>query len=191
LRESPPARSGVPWFPRIPARTEGCWAEPLSRKQNLAFFCPPPPNGFRISGWRRAVSRKNICVPVNFSSRPLEPEAFGEDGKVAGGCANRRAELWKNLKRALEAGRFQLLPDDNSLQADLVSVGYKHDSSGRILLESKNDMKKRGIPSPDLGDAVALIFGGTAGASVVSISHGYRSRGFHRRSCGSTGWIGT
>src|SRR5262249_52947545 len=55
-------------------------------------------------------------------------------------------------------------------------VGYKHDSSGRILLESKQDMKKRGVPSPDLGDAVALCFAGTAGSSVVSISGGSRYR---------------
>src|SRR5262245_45777261 len=132
----------------------------------------------------------NICIPVNFASKPLEPEAFGEDGKVAGGCANRRAELWKNLKRALEAGRFQL-PDDNSLQADLVSVGFKHDSSGRILLESKNDMKKRGIPSSDLGDAAALCFGGTGGAVVVPMSRGYGSSrgGYWPRSGGPTGWM--
>src|SRR5262245_11134173 len=134
----------------------------------------------------------NICVPVNFSSKPLEPEAFGEDGKVAGGCANRRAELWKNLKRALEAGRFQL-PDDNAIMADLVSVGFKHDSSGRILLESKNDMKKRGIPSPDLGDAVALCFSGTGGSVSVPMPRGYGSSrgGYYRRGGGSLGWLGT
>ena len=47
----------------------------------------------------------NIVTPVNFASKPMQPEAFDEHGKPAGGCANRRAELWKNLKKALEAGR--------------------------------------------------------------------------------------
>ena len=39
-----------------------------------------------------------------------------------------------------------------------MSVGYKYDSSGRLLLESKADMRKRGVPSPDEADAVALCF---------------------------------
>jgi hypothetical protein len=37
--------------------------------------------------------------------------------------------MWGNLKKALEDGRFSL-PDSNSLQADLVSVGYKYTSEG-------------------------------------------------------------
>jgi hypothetical protein len=53
----------------------------------------------------------------------------------AGGPANRRAELWLNLKKALEAGRFSL-PDRDSLQSDLVSVGYRFRSDGKLLLES-------------------------------------------------------
>ena len=130
----------------------------------------------------------NIVTPVNFASKPIAPEAFGEDGRVAGGCANRRAELWKNMKRAIEAGRFSL-PDDNSLQADLVSCGYKHDSSGRILLESKQDMKKRGVPSPDLGDAVALCFAGTAGSSVVLSISGGSSYRTHSRRGSNHGWL--
>jgi hypothetical protein len=65
--------------------------------------------------------------------------------------------MWGNLKKALEAGRFAL-PPSVSLQADLCSVGYKYTSDGKLLLESKQDMRKRGVPSPDEGDAVALCF---------------------------------
>src|SRR5262249_14604821 len=78
---------------------------------------------------------------VNFGGKPIEPMAFDEGGRVAGGPANRRAELWLNMRKALEAGRFKL-PDSNSLQADLVSCGYRYDSSGRMLLESKQDMRR-------------------------------------------------
>jgi hypothetical protein len=52
--------------------------------------------------------------------------------------------MWQNLKETLEEGRFSL-PDSDSLQADLVSVGYKYDSGGRLLLESKIDMRRRGL----------------------------------------------
>jgi hypothetical protein len=70
--------------------------------------------------------------------------------------------MWLALKNALESGRFQL-PDSDSLQADLTSCGYRYDSSGRLLLESKQDLRKKGIPSPDEGDAVALTFAEPSG----------------------------
>ena len=79
-----------------------------------------------------------------------------ETGKPAGGPANRRAEMWSNLKAALQ-GRFSI-PDSDTLHADLTSVGYKYTSDGKLLLEAKEDMKKRGMPSPDEGDAVAFCF---------------------------------
>jgi hypothetical protein len=77
------------------------------------------------------------------------------------------------LKKALEAGRF-CLPDSDSLQADLVSVGYKYNSSGQLLLESKQDMRRRGVPSPDEADAVALCFSEPDGAPFVKNKDFYR-----------------
>jgi hypothetical protein len=76
-------------------------------------------------------------------------------------------------EESLEDGRFSL-PDSDSLQADLVSVGYKFTSDGRLLLESKEDLRKRGIPSPDEGDAVALCF------SEPDESPFVRSKNFNR-----------
>jgi hypothetical protein len=75
--------------------------------------------------------------------------------------------MWSNMKKALEAGRFSL-PNSDSLQADLVSCGYKYDSSGRLLLESKQDMRKRGVVSPDEADAVALCFADASGFPRVA-----------------------
>ena len=77
------------------------------------------------------------------------------------------------MKKVLEAGRFQL-PDDDSLQADLVSTGYKYQSDGKLLLESKQDMRRRGVPSPDLADAVALCFSEPDGSPFP------RSKNFNR-----------
>jgi hypothetical protein len=48
-----------------------------------------------------------------------------------------------------------------------VSCGFKYDSSGRLLLESKQDMRKRGVPSPDEADAVALCFSEQDGGAFV------------------------
>jgi hypothetical protein len=107
---------------------------------------------------------RNVVNAVNFGGKPIEVAALDETGKPAGGAANRRAEMWHNLKRILEDGRFSL-PDSDSLQADLVSVGYKYTSDGRLLLESKQDMRKRGVPSPDEADAVALCFSEPEGSA--------------------------
>ena len=109
---------------------------------------------------------RSILNAVNFGGKPNEPPPLDELGNPAGGPANRRAELWQNMKNALEEGRFEL-PDSDSLQADLVSPAYKYDSAGRLLLESKQDMRKRGVPSPDEADAVALCFSEPGGVGYV------------------------
>ena len=58
------------------------------------------------------------------------------------------------------------IPDDDALHADLTSCGYKYDSRGRLVLESKIDMKKRGMPSPDSADAMALTFSEPEGSPI-------------------------
>jgi hypothetical protein len=47
-----------------------------------------------------------------------------------------------------------------------VSCGYKYRSDGRLLLEAKEDMRKRGVPSPDEADAVALCFSEPDGSAI-------------------------
>src|SRR5215467_9201229 len=117
---------------------------------------------------------KGIINAVNFGNKPIIPPELDETGKPSGGPANRRAEMWNNLKKALEAGNF-VLPDSDSLQADLCAPGYTYTSDGRLQLESKDQMRKRGMPSPDEGDAVALCFAEPGGASYV------RNANFNRR----------
>ena len=98
-------------------------------------------------------------VAVNFGGSPLEPERYGDDGKaMGGGPANRRAEMWMRSKDWLEAEGGADLPDIDALQADACGPSYKYDSKGQLLLEKKEDMKRRGVKSPDRWDAVALTF---------------------------------
>ena len=106
----------------------------------------------------------NVVYAVNFGGKPTEPPPLDENGKPAGGPANRRAELYVNLRTALE-GTISL-PDSTVLQGDLTSIGYKFTSDGKLLLESKEDMRRRGVPSPDEGDAVALCFTEPDGSPV-------------------------
>lgn len=111
----------------------------------------------------------SVVNAVNFGSKPIEQPPIDETGKPSGGPANRRAELWNNMKTGLK-GRFSI-PDSNSLQSDLTGPGYKYMSDGKLLLEAKEDMRKRGMPSPDEGDAMALCFSEPEGSPIVRNSN--------------------
>lgn len=80
---------------------------------------------------------------------------------------NLRAELaWKG--REWFASRDSNLAGDEALGAELVGIRYKYTSNGKVQIESKDEMKKRGIRSPDLADAFFLTFA----ADAVSAVHG-------------------
>jgi hypothetical protein len=69
---------------------------------------------------------------------------------------NRRAEVWGKLGDWLKLGAE--IPDDPELEVDLTAPQYGFSNKGQIQLEKKEDMKKRGLASPDLGDALAMTF---------------------------------
>jgi hypothetical protein len=69
---------------------------------------------------------------------------------------NRRAELWGLMRDALHAGME--IPDDRQLRDDLIGPEYGFTAKNQIQLEKKEDMKKRGLASPDCGDALAMTF---------------------------------
>lgn len=96
---------------------------------------------------------------------PVRSVAFGSPSqcKMASrtrvGPENRRAEMWGRLKEWIEdAECYAAIPDIDDLCADLVAPKPIHRTNGDWLLMSKADMRKNGIRSPDLGDAVALTF---------------------------------
>ena len=82
---------------------------------------------------------------------------FGGKAYDAEKYVNRRAECWGRGRDWL-LDTPNLLPDDDQLQADITAVPYHYDSSRRMVLESKEKMRRDGIPSPDSGDAWALTF---------------------------------
>jgi hypothetical protein len=80
--------------------------------------------------------------------------------------ANMRAWMWSRLKDWLQRGS---IPPDNSLELDLSGPGYFHDKQDRLCLESKDDMKKRGLASTDYGDALALTFAQSVAPTVSTL----------------------
>jgi hypothetical protein len=71
---------------------------------------------------------------------------------------NRRAEMWSRMKEWLEDEIGARLPDMDMLQSDICAPRLKPRTDGNFLLESKEEMKKRGVRSPDLADSIALTF---------------------------------
>ena len=69
---------------------------------------------------------------------------------------NRRAEVWGLMRDALRAGME--IPDVPELEVDLTGPQYGFSAGQQVQLEKKDDMKKRGLSSPDLGDALAMTF---------------------------------
>ena len=57
--------------------------------------------------------------------------------------------MWGNLKDWLDLG---CLPDDPELRSDLTGLEYGFNGKSEIQLEKKDNMKKRGLASPDTAD---------------------------------------
>jgi hypothetical protein len=93
----------------------------------------------------------------------LKEQGLNVVGFDAGGQAydmtrfiNRRAEAYWGLREMFELQEADLDPQDDELASQLQSIKWFLDSRGRIGIESKKDMKKRGLPSPDRADAVMM-----------------------------------
>lgn len=89
----------------------------------------------------------DIVVAVNSGSSPLDADLY----------VNKRAEMWGEGKKYLENAPVEM-PDSDSLHADLCSTKYRYDSLNRLVIEPKEQMKKRGLRSPDEADAWCLTF---------------------------------
>lgn len=83
---------------------------------------------------------------VNTGERSNEPDLY----------TNLRCEMWGELKAWLEG--VVEVPNRPDLTDDLLSIRKKPNATGKLRLETKEEMRKRGLKSPDVGDALALTF---------------------------------
>jgi hypothetical protein len=75
---------------------------------------------------------------------------------IDAGCFNKRAEMWRDMRDWLKSGGA--IPKDNVLRDDLTGIETVPRLDGKILLEPKEALKDRGLPSPNRADALALTF---------------------------------
>jgi hypothetical protein len=84
---------------------------------------------------------------VNVGLTATDPEKY----------ANLKAEFYWALRMRTEAGDLSGLTDELTI-AQLAGIRYKANARGQIMIESKDDARKRGVKSPDRAEAVMLAF---------------------------------
>jgi len=83
---------------------------------------------------------------------------------------NLRAELWSDMRDWFYGEMPVQIPDSDELHGELCCLGFKENSSGQIQIESKDELRSRGLPSPDGADALMLtFFGGYYGSQSAQI----------------------
>lgn len=97
------------------------------------------------------------CDEVNFGANAYDDARY----------RNRRCEIWGRMRDWLKTG---ILAQDERLAMDLTAPEFTYDDRMRVVLERKDDMKKRGLPSPDYADALALTF-----SQVIQESDDFKS----------------
>jgi hypothetical protein len=108
-------------------------------------------------------------IDVQFGSKPDDTGYLTGDEGVR--YANKRAEIWGSMRAWLKSGGA--IPGDQELRQQLTNLQYAFNVRNEIQLEKKEDMKKRGLSSPDIADALALTF-----AQFVGPVAGYARSGF-------------
>lgn len=95
-----------------------------------------------------------------------------------------RDELWWRAREWFQA-RDGAMPDDPALIAELSLPKYRFTSAGKIQVESKDDLKSRGVQSPDLADAFCLTFAG----GVMKLERHISTRYTRRRRKREGSWM--
>ena len=98
-----------------------------------------------------------VYDPLHNKGYDVRPFSGGEAANDPTRFTNRNAEAWWAFKEGLEAGLIDLDETDDLLAAQLQSRRWKVDAQGkRIRIETKEEMAKRGINSPDRADAAIM-----------------------------------
>jgi hypothetical protein len=153
----PPKRYRVPNLMQLASIV----AEQIEKEQPDAVMIDGTGMGAGVVDRLRQLRFQVISVLVG-SKAVLKPDKY----------FNTRAEIWGRMKDWLEEDVD--LPDDNEIEDDLIGPEYGFDIQDRIQLEKKSDMKKRGLASPDNGDALSLTF-------YASVAKTFQSKRRNRR----------
>jgi hypothetical protein len=102
-------------------------------------------DGLGAGAYDGLVALRVLCKPFTLNAAPLSPK-----------FDTRRSEVWWTYRQRMLAGEVDLDPDDDVLAAQLQQPKWSQDAKGRICVERKEQMAKRGVKSPDHADAVIM-----------------------------------
>src|SRR5262249_46364665 len=94
-------------------------------------------------------------VMVNVGESPRDSEKF----------ANLKAELYWGLRMRTQAGDLAGLTDEKTI-GQLAGIRYKHNARGQVMIESKEEARKRGVKSPDRAEGLMLAFAETRTSGI-------------------------
>lgn len=139
-------------------------AERIDTYKPDAMFIDATGLGWGVIDRLRQLGHKDVVVAVQTGEKAVEDAKY----------FNKRAELWVKGRDFIKEGGG--LPLDNELEMDLITPQYGFDKLGRYQMESKEDVKRRGMASPDCADSFLLTF-----ASKVKPKRDRRSDGWRGR----------
>jgi Tfp pilus assembly protein PilW len=117
-----------------------------------------------LKTWGSEQRHNSKIVAVNVAERARDSNRF----------MNQRAEMWWNARNLLQPKNEGMqdvrLDIDHRCAAQMTGPTYASDSSGRIKIESKADMKRRGIPSPDRAEAILLCLYNPPGSTSFDMA---------------------
>lgn len=102
---------------------------------------------------------KSVVRPCSFAASAVDMDPLGNPLYT-----RKRDECWGRMKKWFMDKPVEI-PNMAELRADLTAPGYKHEN-GKLKLEAKKDMRKRGVKSPDGGDVLAMTFTETVHKSL-------------------------
>ncbi len=126
-------------------------AEEAMMHNARAIFIDEGGMGAGVVDMVRVMLPGRLVVGINFGGR-ADRYTQGSDFPLT---ADKAAEMWASMRAWLKTGA---IPNDPELKAELTGRQYGFDTHSAIRLERKEDMKKRGLASPDVADALALTF---------------------------------
>lgn len=116
-----------------------------------------------LQRWGEEGRHRSKIVPVNVAERAKDPQKF----------RNIRSELWWNgralLQPADDRPQDLALDVDRKVMTQLAGPTFKSDSAGRIQIETKQEMKRRGVSSPDRAEAILLAVYEPPGREIPAV----------------------
>jgi hypothetical protein len=125
-------------------RTASEAAEAINQHRPQAVFVDVVGLGAGVVDRLRQLGHR--VIGVNSGTKALNPDKFH----------NLKAEMWSKMRDWLAENA--IIPDRPELRDDLLAPRYDYDHAGRLKIESKDDLKARGLASTDIADALALTF---------------------------------